>query len=275
MSEIMEYTPQQKEIMLETVAKGCRPEQFMLMMELAKKYKLDPFARQIWATPMGIIIGRDGFLSLAHNSGDFDGMETTFEEREGKLFSATCTVYHKKMNHPIKVTVRFEEFYKPTPAGKQPGAWDKMPYVMLQKVAESHGLRRAFSVCGLYDESEVLTFHSAEEMPESDYTDAEYQIKEESKPEVTSKQEPKPEPKHEAPKQEPKKEKEQPKQEQKAGFCSCGCDAMPEEFRNKFSVSFWDVFEVRLPGDICEKCARDLWAKLMDEKKKKAFKGAE
>ncbi|MDD3516563.1 MAG: recombinase RecT, partial [Synergistaceae bacterium] len=153
-----EYDAHQREILLETVAKGCSPEQFMLMLELAKKYRLDPFARQIWATPAGIFVGRDGFLAIAHRSGDFDGMETTFEERDGKLFSATCTVWHKRMSHPIRVTVRLEEFYRPTPPGKKPGAWERMPYVMLQKCAEAHALRRAFCVSGLYDSAELDPF---------------------------------------------------------------------------------------------------------------------
>jgi phage recombination protein Bet len=152
---IGEYDAHQREILLETVAKGCSPEQFMLMLELAKKYRLDPFARQIWATPAGIFVGRDGFLAIAHRSGDFDGMETTFEERDGKLFSATCTVWHKRMAHPFRVTVRLEEFYRPTPPGKKPGAWERMPYVMLQKCAEAHALRRAFSISGLYDSAEL------------------------------------------------------------------------------------------------------------------------
>jgi phage recombination protein Bet len=246
----VEYTPQQKEIMMETVAKGCKPEQFMLMMELAKKYKLDPFARQIWATPMGIIIGRDGFLTLAHNSGNFDGMETTFDERDGKLFSATCTVYHKKMNHPIRVTVRLNEFYKSTPA------WDKMPYVMLQKVAESHSLRRAFSVSGLYDEAELVDNPSEEpeNPPIREYVDADYKVNNQS------------------PKQEPAKPpEEEPKFEQKPGFCRCGNTAMPDALRNKFSMSFFDIFQIRIPQDICEKCARAWWSDLMEDKKKKGL----
>ncbi|WP_067047603.1 RecT family recombinase [Methanofollis ethanolicus] len=219
-----EYSPHQREILLETVAKGCSPEQFMLMLELAKRYKLDPFARQIWATPAGIFVGRDGFLMLAHRSGDFDGMETTFEERNGKLFSATCTVWHKKMNHPFRVTVRLEEFFRPTPPGKKPGAWEKMPYVMLQKCAESHALRRAFCITGLYDEAE---FEPTEYEPTTTTATINGEPAEVMRP---------------------------------PGKCSrCGKhDPMVPAYREKYQAAF-EQAGLTLPGGICDECANELW----------------
>jgi len=224
-----EYSPHQREILLETVAKGCSPEQFMLLLELAKRYQLDPFARQIWATPMGIFVGRDGFLVLAHRSGYFDGMETVTEERDGKLFSATCTVWHKQMSHPFRVTVRMEEFYRPTPPGKKPGAWDKMPYVMLQKCAESHALRRAFCITGLYDEAE--------------FEPAEYEPAGPAATTVTIDGEPVPVERMPGP-----------------GKCSrCGKhDPMIAAFREKYLPAF-TAAKVTLPEGICEECAKELW----------------
>ncbi len=226
-----EYTPHQRELLMETVAKGCTPEQFMFMLELAKKYKLDPFARQIWATPAGIFVGRDGFLTLAHNSGDFDGMETSFEERDGKLFSATCTVYHKKMSHPIRVTVRYDEFFRPTPPGKKPGAWEKMPYVMLQKCAESHALRRGFCISGLYDEAEMPADDSPREFTTTATVDGE------------------PVPVERMPAE---------------GKCSrCGKhDPLTPAYRAKYQEAF-DQAALTLPEGICEECARELWKKHM------------
>lgn len=222
-----EYTPHQREILLETVAKGCSPEQFMLMLELAKRYKLDPFAKQIWATPAGIFVGRDGFLAIAHRSGDFDGMETTFEERDGKLFAATCTVWHKRMSHPITCTVRLEEFYRPTPPGKKPGAWERMPYVMLQKCAEAHALRRAFCVTGLYDEAEFPPDGPAAgcDFAPSATIDGELA-------EVT----------------------------RMPGKCSrCGKhDPLTLAFREKYADAFTAAGKT-LPEGVCEECAKELW----------------
>jgi len=229
-TDLVEYDAHQREILLETVAKGCSPEQFMLMLELARKYRLDPFAKQIWATPAGIFVGRDGFLTLAHRSGDFDGMETTFEERNGKLFSATCTVYHKRMSHPFRVTVRLDEFIRPTPPGKKPGAWERMPYVMLQKCAESHALRRAFCITGLYDAAE---FDPADVPEECGPVETTATATIDGEPaEVT----------------------------RLPGKCTrCGQhDPMVDAFREKYREAF-ERAGLTLPEGVCEECAKGLW----------------
>ena len=222
-TELMEYDAHQREILMQTVAKGCSPEQFMLMLELAKRYKLDPFAKQIWATKVGIFVGRDGFLMLAHRSGDFDGMETTFEERNGKLFSATCTVYHKRMSHPIRVTVRLDEFYR-----ENSDAWQRMPYVMLQKCAEAHALRRAFCITGLYDAAE---FDPADVPEECGPVETTATIDGEPA-EVT----------------------------RLPGKCTrCGQhDPMIATFRAKYLEAFEGAGKT-LPEGVCEECAKELW----------------
>ena len=224
-TELMEYDAHQREILMQTVAKGCSPEQFMLMLELAKRYKLDPFAKQIWATKVGIFVGRDGFLMLAHRSGDFDGMETTFEERNGKLFSATCTVYHKRMSHPIRVTVRLDEFYR-----ENSDAWQRMPYVMLQKCAEAHALRRAFCITGLYDAAE---FDPADVPEECGPVETTATATIDGEPaEVT----------------------------RLPGKCTrCGQhDPMIATFRAKYLEAFEGAGKT-LPEGVCEECAKELW----------------
>jgi len=229
-TDIVEYDAHQREILLETVAKGCSPEQFMLMLELAKKYRLDPFARQIWATPAGIFVGRDGFLAIAHRSGDFDGMETTFEELDGKLFSATCTVWHKRMSHPIRVTVRLEEFYRPTPPGKKPGAWERMPYVMLQKCAEAHALRRAFCVSGLYDSAELDPFDGPGPVGSACSATATVDGEEVPVERVPH----------------------------RGGCPRCGRDPMIDAYRAKYLEAFERAGKT-LPEGVCEECAKELW----------------
>jgi len=234
---IGEYSPHQREILLETVAKGCRPEQFMLMLELARRYQLDPFAGQIWATPVGIFVGRDGFLAIAHRSGNFDGMETTLELVSGKVFSATCTVWHKQMSHPIRVTVWYEEFYRPTPPGKKPGAWERMPKVMLQKCAEAHALRRAFCITGLYDPSEF----APEDGPAVCETPAPATATIDGSSVEVSRMPAGP-------------------AASAGGLCPrCRIrDSMVPEFWQKYADGFKAVGKI-LPSGICEDCAKELW----------------
>jgi len=142
-----------------TVARGCTNTEFELLMYLSAQYGLDPIRRQIWAVkygnaPASIFTGRDGFLEIAHRSGTFDGMESgvkTVREGEKDELIGWCKVYRKDMSHPFYVEVYEREYT----TGQS--LWQTKPRIMIQKVAESSCLRRAFSVSGLY---------CPEEMPE-------------------------------------------------------------------------------------------------------------
>ena len=138
-----------------TVARGCTQTEFELLMYLSAQYGLDPIRRQIWAvkygnSPASIFTGRDGFLEIAHRSGQFDGMESGIREESDNLIG-WCRVYRKDMSHAFYVEVYEKEYT----TGKN--LWQTKPRIMIQKVAESSCLRRAFSVSGLY---------CPEEMPE-------------------------------------------------------------------------------------------------------------
>lgn len=161
-------------------AKGATDDEFKLMSHIAVKYELDPLVKQIWLVkygdnPASIFTGRDGFLSIAHRTGNFDGMNTTVErvdlsinakkrrynkfekkwieikvERDWQ-YKAVCTIYRKDAKHPFIVEV-YEEEYTTCE-----NLWLDKPRTMLGKVAESQCLRKAFDIAGLY---------SPEEMPE-------------------------------------------------------------------------------------------------------------
>jgi phage recombination protein Bet len=152
--EPMTFDNDQVALIKSTVAKGCTDTEFQLLMYLAAQYKLDPIRRQIWAvkygtTPAAIFTGRDGFLEIAHRSGVFDGMESGTREDEKGNVIGFCTVYRKDMSHPFKIEVHLNEY------DTKKSNWLKMPRVMIQKVAESSCLRRAFSVSGLYCPEEM------------------------------------------------------------------------------------------------------------------------
>jgi phage recombination protein Bet len=157
-----QFNKDQISLIKATVARNCTDTEFELLMYLAAQYHLDPIRKQIWAVkygnaPASIFTGRDGFLEIAHRSGQFDGMESGIRE-EGDEIIGWCKVYRKDMSHAFYVEVFLEEYQKPVPMSGKPGTWQTMPKVMIQKVAESSCLRRAFSVSGLY---------CPEEMPDS------------------------------------------------------------------------------------------------------------
>jgi len=170
------------------VPKGVKETDKEIFFELSKAYNLNPFKKEIWIIPYGdksnIFCGRDGFLSIAHRSGQFNGMETTFEyDKTGKLLAAECVVYNKSCDYPIKCKVLLNEY------SSNRGLWLSKPHVMLQKVAESSALRRAFNVSGLYapeefpDEHEIRKNKKHQETKEIEYSnpidDPLYQEKEE------------------------------------------------------------------------------------------------
>lgn len=140
----------QKEILLNTICKGTSTEDFLFMLELAKKYQLDPFAKQIYATRVGIIISRDGLLAIAHRTGDFDGMHTDFhEDDKGNIISSTTTVWRKSISHPFIETAYWNEYAKDT------AVWKQYKHSMMQKCSERMALSKAFAITGLYAEEEL------------------------------------------------------------------------------------------------------------------------
>ena len=149
-------TAENTQLIRDMFAKGCTDNEFQVFMELANKYQLDPFCKQIWAVKYGnnpaqIFAGRDGFLAIAHRSGQFDGMQSDVTLNDnGDLESATAEVWRKDMTHSFKVTVSYKEYVSATNP-----IWKSKPRTMICKVAEAQALRKAFSVSGLYSPEEI------------------------------------------------------------------------------------------------------------------------
>jgi len=147
-------------------------------MGIAKTFDLNPMRNEIyfverrskvngqWINKVVPMIGRDGFLSIAHKSGKFEGMETKAEVKEvpvlingvwetKKDLVGICSVYRKDTSHPFTVEVTYTEYVQKNKDGSPTSMWATKPITMIKKVAESQALRKAFSVAGLYSEEEV------------------------------------------------------------------------------------------------------------------------
>ena len=99
------YDREKLQLIRDMFAKGANDNEFGVMVELARKYQLDPFARQIWLvkygdSPAQIFCGRDGYLVIAHRSGQFDGIQSGSRVEDGELIG-WCRVYRKDMSHPF------------------------------------------------------------------------------------------------------------------------------------------------------------------------------
>lgn len=135
-------------------------------LQVAKRAKLDPTLRQIYAVyrwdkrqqkeVMSIQTGIDGLRSTAESTGFYGGSDDAiYEYKDDVLVKATITVYklnpHTFERMPVTASARFDE-YKPS----EDFMWGKMPHVMLSKVAEALALRKAFPILsGIYTDDEM------------------------------------------------------------------------------------------------------------------------
>ena len=153
-------------LLLATVAKGATEAEFQMFLEFCKSTGLNPFKKEIWFIKTGenvqIMTGINGFLAIANRNPNYDGMEVSIDEQDGKLISATAKVYRKDRKYPSCATVYLNEYFKPSKFGN--GMWEKMPKMMLQKVAKSVALREAFpqELGGMYTQEEMPAEFSLE-----------------------------------------------------------------------------------------------------------------
>lgn len=149
-----EFSREQIETIKQTVAKGASDSQLALFIQVCKSRGLDPFVKQVYFTPQGIIVSIDGFRSIAERTGAYAPGPTRYEyDANGTLVAAYVAV--KKLVagtwHEVEESAFYEEYRGGSPI------WKKMPRVMLAKCAEARALRRAFSsdLSGLYTQDEM------------------------------------------------------------------------------------------------------------------------
>jgi len=92
---------------------------------------------------------RDGFLTIAHRSGKFAGIESGVNG-EGDNLVGWAKVYHKDFNQPVFQEADLVEY-----KSERNALWKTKPKTMIKKVAESMALRKAFNVSGVYSPEEM------------------------------------------------------------------------------------------------------------------------
>jgi phage recombination protein Bet len=145
-------------------------------LQVCRTTGLNPFSKQIYAVyrwdsragkeVMAIQAGIDGLRAIAERTGIYAGSDAgTFDypsdPNSQYPIRATVTVY--KLNKitgermPTTATAQWAEYY---PGEKLGAMWHKLPETMLEKVAESKALRKAFP--------NVAEVYTAEEMQQAD-----------------------------------------------------------------------------------------------------------
>jgi phage recombination protein Bet len=142
---------------------------------------LDPIARQIYAIERGgkwtITVSIDGFRIVAQRSGAYAGQTPVEWTGDGKTWfdvwlfdeppaAARVGVYRRGFEVPLYAVARWSEYAVLVPVWENDRKtdktalspmWERMPSLMLGKVAEALALRRAFpmDLSGLYIEEEL------------------------------------------------------------------------------------------------------------------------
>lgn len=170
------FTPEQYDIITNTICAGGTKEQVGLFIAVCNRTGLDPFAKQIYAVirktkngpQMAIQVGIDGYRLIAERSRDYAGQDAPeWCDEEGHWTdvwlddnkppaAARVRVYRNGHQVPTVGVAKYKEFVqyenewgqengRNVIVGRKPTAmWRDMPANQLAKCAESQALRRAF-----------------------------------------------------------------------------------------------------------------------------------
>jgi phage recombination protein Bet len=185
-----DFDSQQVDLIRATVAKDANDAELAMFLELCRRYELDPFAGQIYCAKMpgkdggggriSIIVGRDGFLTIAERHPDFEGFDSdvvrahdTYEVRRdehgypvvqhsykgtqedrGPVVGAWCIVF--RTGRRPRYFYAAKEEYKPLSEAKlKYSPWSVQESVMMEKCAITTALRMAFNISGVVGEEEA------------------------------------------------------------------------------------------------------------------------
>jgi len=180
----LDLTPEQWQMVRDTLANGANERDFVPLMEMAKARRLNPLLRQIhfverwdgvkgrkvWAVQVSI----DGLRAIAERTGLYAGQdEPEFvdgpEGAAGLPVACKVKVYRKDWSRPAVGIAYWTEAVQVTrdkATGKErPNTmWGRMPRLMLAKVAEAMAIRKAFpeDTSGLYTGDEIAPAEDVE-----------------------------------------------------------------------------------------------------------------
>lgn len=164
---VLYFSEAEKTTIKETIASTLDQPQFTIFMYTCQALGLNPLLNEVACVTykdkmtgkrtMSIQVMRDGFLTIAHRTGKFAGLESgvTMSEDGSKIINGWAKVYHKDFNQPVYQEADFDEY------NTNKNLWISKPKTMIKKVAESMALRKAFNVNGVYApeelEKEIIT----------------------------------------------------------------------------------------------------------------------
>jgi phage recombination protein Bet len=173
-----EWSEDQRALIKRTVAPDATNDELAMFLHVAAKAGLDPLQKQVWFVKRSgrvtIQAGVDGLQARALRMPDCDGIASAvvyekedfvFDKAKGEVvrhqsnpFGAQGAlvgawgIVHRRGKAPFVALIRFSEY-----ADSNSPLWKNKPAVMLEKVARSTALRRAYpeDFGGIYDPAEM------------------------------------------------------------------------------------------------------------------------
>lgn len=177
------YTREQLELYKRQIAPDLSDDEAQLVLGTSKRTGLDVFSKQLYAVKrfdkhtnkkvLTIMVGIDGFRSIASRTGELDGSETHWCGPDGQWAdiwladgaptAARTQVWRKGCSRPFVGVAKFSSYCQRRD-GKPSGLWASMPDTMIAKCSEALALRRAFplELSGLYSVDEMAQASNAE-----------------------------------------------------------------------------------------------------------------
>lgn len=126
---------------LQTLKLNPNDPRTQALLLVCQRYGLDPLLKHMVLISGNPYVTRDGYLHVAHMSGQFDGMETVDEGETEEHWWAKVSVYRKDMSRPFTYRGRYPK--------ADAAHMTKFGPEMAVKCAEVASLRRAFDVTGI------------------------------------------------------------------------------------------------------------------------------
>lgn len=155
----------QKDALISTLMKVIAPpdtsmEELAAFLQLAHKFDLDPFAKEIFLIKargkISTYVSVDGYSRIVNRDPNYDGCEFSYDQDElGNIVSVTCQMYRKDRTRPTTVTEFLAECIAPNSE-----AWRKAPARMLRHRAFIQAVRLAFGISAALDEDSATPVSS-------------------------------------------------------------------------------------------------------------------